>query len=283
MDSNFKLLRRKPLSIRIPVKRFRFTGISARGFVIAFFTIAMILVAYAPRVESQWKLQNDFSSYAPYFGRISSIYFLDLPGSPRIGFIGAFSLDSGQLWKTTNGGASWYEVRLANEHFFDGVYDFAFKDSLTGWLVEYNEPGWSIDVCYKTTDGGETWNALPGTGDPNYIDEIGYSIYYHHATNRLFLAPTEYLSSGITSTDEGATWQSMNLDFATCSFSDDSTGILTGASNPIFNNFTTDGGRTAISIRCTAKLNLAYSFRRTKDFHGKACAGLTEQVRSAIT
>ena len=242
-------LLRKYSSIRIPVERFRSTGISARRLAMAFFAVAVTLAAYAPRVESQWKLQQDFASYAPDFLRITSIYFLDLPGPPRIGFLGAASIDSGQLWKTTNGGASWYEVRIANEIDFDGVYDFAFKDSLTGWLVEYDDP-WGLDACYKTTDGGETWNALPGTGDPGYTTEGGYSIYYHRATNRLFLASDEDFVLGLTSTDEGVTWQSMNLQFSSSSFSDDSTGILTGYpssngfSNQIFDNFTTDGGKT---------------------------------------
>ncbi len=202
--------------------------------------------------RTQWRLLNDFDKSLPIDTRthvtLNSIYFLDLPGPPRIGFAGSSNnnIDSNQVWKTTDGGWTWYSVKAPYTHYsvFIGlnVEDFTFKDSSTGWLAH----SWGVGGCDMTTDAGETWSVVPM---PNITDDC-CGIYYHHATNRLFASVEEY--PGLVSTNDGTSWQNMNndgtswqnmnLEFYGCAFSDDSTGILSLGYNAI--DYTTDGGVT---------------------------------------
>jgi len=206
-----------------------------------------VLVLYPTGAESQWHLLHEFSPpVANSFSyiRLSALYFLDLPGPPRIGFAGfeiqcdldTSQFQGGEVWKTTDGGASWNRMRLLGDRAFSawGVYEFAFKDSLTGWLAAYGPYG----ASYKTTDGGTTWKPIAST--------VGgcYSICYHSTTDRLFMGRAGGSSVSLSSSDEGETWQSLNTNFLGCAFSDDSTGVLAGngVNYPLL--VTTNGGRT---------------------------------------
>ena len=195
-----------------------------------------------PEGFTQWHNIASFKIPTPSFGstiQLQSIYFLDIPGPPSIGFCG--TEEPLQLWKTTDGGWNWHQLALTNSNYLAAVNAFAFKDSLTGWLSG-GGGATGINGCFKTTDAGETWNPLPGT------DQDCYNVYYHHATDRLFFSRANDPFS-IVSPDEGNTWQSMNLYFVGCAFSEDSIGILNASSIPgppysIY--FTTDGGKTWI-------------------------------------
>lgn len=200
--------------------------------------------------RAQWRLLNDFDKRLNVDIRVGvslgSIYFLDLPGPPRIGFAGLYEdgIDSNQVWKTTDGGWTWYPVRAAYPTYppFVGlrVYDFTFKDSSTGWLANY----WAEGGVDMTTDAGETWSLVPMP----YVSNPCFAIYYHHATDRLFTSFAGDWPSTVT-TDDGASWQSMNLYFGGCSFSDDSTGILLATDDPNTSGtiyYTTNGGQTWI-------------------------------------
>lgn len=176
---------------------------------------------------------------------ITSIYFLDLPGPPRIGFLGTYSTGAdstaggGQVWKTTDGGAQWKQVAppLDNHWFFGvAVVDFAFKDSLTGWLVSTGTSG-NGGTCYKTTNGGETWERLSTSGYMSF--GWGLTVYYHQATDLLFVSNA---MNCLVSSDEGGTWRSMP-DFTSCAFTDDLNGILCGGWHGYDHIYaTTDGG-----------------------------------------
>ncbi len=221
-----------------------------------FFAFVILLTLHATGAVAQWRVIKSFEP--PNSDQLSdifiqSIYFLDLPGPPRIGFMGIKSTSSfdtttdegGAVWKTSDGGSTWHQVGPVNDRGFfgPGVDDFTFKDSITGWLAA---GGWSGGGgCYKTIDGGETWKRLPGRDDPCLI------IYYHSATDRLFLS--DFLGFGpLTSQDEGNTWNTFNNRYFTgCAFADDTIGILCGLQDPnkntspsSFNSFTTDGGAT---------------------------------------
>jgi hypothetical protein len=164
----------------------------------------------------------------------SVIYFLDLPGPPRVGFIGDF-----YLFKTTDGGLTWRKIPNVIE-----VTDFAFKDSLTGWCSSWQG-------CYKTTDGGESWNLCPGLG----TGAVG--IYYNKKTDGLFLSSDDGITDGVTggwnpsSWDEGDTWVSSGVnvhseEYGGFAFADDDTGLLAWFDYPSDGSWyrTTDGGHT---------------------------------------
>ena len=119
----------------------------------------------------QWRLLKTFPLPDSVRGPnndaiITSICFLNLLGPPRIGFVGLSTTapldttdhEGGEVWKTIDGGRTWRQVGPISERSFfgRGVYDFAFKDSLTGWLAASNPDG----GCLKTTDGGNTWQHL---------------------------------------------------------------------------------------------------------------------------
>ncbi|HEY3874599.1 MAG TPA: T9SS type A sorting domain-containing protein [Candidatus Kapabacteria bacterium] len=94
--------------------------------------------------------------------------------------------------------------------------DIAFKDSLTAWIATN-----SIDGCYKTSDGGNTWQGLNGPYE-------GGAVYYDSVTKGLFLA--RWLSSGqFVSWDEGLTWAVREEGDPTgYAFFDGNIGILAG-------------------------------------------------------
>ena len=199
---------------------------------VGLFFVIFAVVILSPRIsEAQWKnvLEmpptpqiNDTLAGAEFF---FSIYFLDLPGPPRIGFVGA----PDRIYKTSDGGETWRIVGWTGEY-SDGIpLDFAFKDSMTGWAV--------TNPCYKTTDGGNTWFPLSTGG--------GRGIYYDSTSDGLF--PSE---DSVVSWDEGTTWQPLQhaLDGLGFAFANGDTGLESGASDGYFDYTpwlrTTDGGHT---------------------------------------
>jgi photosystem II stability/assembly factor-like uncharacterized protein len=189
----------------------------------------IILFSLSGSAQSQWKKIADFVGTDNVEEYVTCVYFLDLPGSPRVGFVGAGS----ELYKTTDGGVTFHTVCGS------GVTDICFKDSLTGWFSTDGAP-----YCYKTTDEGETWNALnvPDT-DPN---NPGFAVYYLAPTNKLLVnaGPLIWIS-----TDLGNTWRDSLPYFCTGSYSfwTPSHGIVPVSPYPFTNAFyleTTDGGIT---------------------------------------
>lgn len=171
---------------------------------------------------------------------LHTVYFL--PGNPQIGFIGG---DDGasvpsSIEKTTDGGKTWRYVGGLDRI----IYDFSFKDSLTGFASSADTP-----ACYKTTDGGETWVACEP--DIHYIDPngnvgSGYGVYYDTGNGSVILAAQYGLC---ISYDEGMTWTVIHNSFDDehfgFSFSDANHGVASAWSDdgiPWYS--TTNGGHT---------------------------------------
>ncbi|MGI0133949.1 MAG: WD40/YVTN/BNR-like repeat-containing protein, partial [Candidatus Micrarchaeaceae archaeon] len=108
------------------------------------------------------------------------IYFLD--SLPNVGFIA----DAGGIFKTTDGGYTW-----SGTHDIYVTFDFAFRDSLTGWRAGFLQ---------STTDGGRSWQ-IPS-------DSFGaFDVYYDAKDSGLFLAGGKHDTDGIwVSWDLGKTW-----------------------------------------------------------------------------
>lgn len=153
--------------------------------------VAIILLPFS--LHSQWKKIANF----PNTEYVECVYFLDLPGPPRIGFVGCQTA----LYKTTDGGKSWTkEWQPGGDWAGYTITDVCFKDTLTGWFSVFNNFGITGDECYRTTDGGGTWGVL-NIPDEHYTE--GMNIYYCAASNRLFLST---LTKVLISTDLGNTW-----------------------------------------------------------------------------
>jgi len=157
----------------------------------------------------------------PYEEPVTCVYFLNLPGPPRVGFAGTES----ELWKTNDGGISWKKVWIPSgpleSYGLYAVTDICFKDSLTGWFSIYDGSGSTADTgCYRTTDAGESWTPIQVPGSITGSE----GVYFDHITNRLFLCMTD---TGMkVSTDLGDTWEQATQWYTSgLSFSSDSMGI----------------------------------------------------------
>jgi photosystem II stability/assembly factor-like uncharacterized protein len=195
-------------------------GVICRFLFQAFF---IVVVIFPITLQAQWKRLGNFGA--------TVIYFVDLPGPPRIGFAASAGGDSG-LFKTTDGGQSWKNIMLPPILDTNTLFtDMVFKDSLTGWMSVWGSP---VSIggsggCAKTTDGGETWFFLKGSGS------IGRAVYFDKKSDGLFLstfgADATFSQGGtLESWDEGNTWKQgapgFSLEYGGFAFSSDDSGIL---------------------------------------------------------
>ncbi|MDP4288644.1 MAG: hypothetical protein Q8922_11990, partial [Bacteroidota bacterium] len=174
---------------------------------------------WAQPADGQWKRIGSFKdSVTQREEQINCVYFLDLPGPPRIGFACA-----DDLWKTTDGGNSWFRLSSKNEPYF--AYDIVFKDTLLGWAV--SQAIGTHYLCFQTTDGGYSWKPLytPISGDPD-----PFAVYYSDFSNRLFLGLVD--SVMLVSNDQGDTWERTPIKCAVAfAFTSPANGIV--VTNPI--------------------------------------------------
>jgi len=75
------------------------------------------------------------------------------------------SIESVQVWYTTNGGIAWgtsTPLSLTGLESFFGPEQFAFTDSQRGWLLVHVDAGMSHDYSelFSTTDGGMHWERI---------------------------------------------------------------------------------------------------------------------------
>lgn len=114
----------------------------------------------------------------------------------------------GQLFGSSNGGASW---TLLKSDETVGYHKVQFLDPSHGWLLALNEDAGLLDLSY-TTDGGSTWTSgvlpdVPGVGTPGDLYfiadfqmlnlQVGWAVGYTAGDNSVILKTT----------DGGATWE----------------------------------------------------------------------------
>ncbi len=207
----------------------------------------LLLIFLSTSLEAQWKKIADF----PYDDgglaleeAVQVVYFIDLPGPPRIGFVGT----DASVYKTTDGGNSFNRVWYLGGHYDYYVTDICFKDTLNGWFTIFNGYGTSADtVGYKTTDGGNSWKPM----------EISSSIwgsaavYYNRLNDEVYLSMQDTAANGteilMVSTDLGITWTPTSERTYGFSFSSDSNGIAAADLYPDTEHaiiYTRDGGTT---------------------------------------
>src|SRR5581483_5235449 len=197
------------------------------------FLSGLISLSFIPNsTVAQWK--KIFQG--PLNGIYSTFYFLNLPGTPRIGF--------NANYKTTDGGMHWLALPIS-------PIDFTFKDSLTGWYASKNG-------IYKTTDGGDTWSEVPGV----YEQDV-YGIYYDTLTHGLF-ASVFSRNPNWVSWDEGATWSTFQVNSGVgFAFNDDTLGFVASSGGQAWLR-TTDGGHTWQSIAMDSECWQPLAINRTK-------------------
>lgn len=207
--------------------------------------LGVLIVLFAQFLPSNSAAQPQeklWQKLATFPHKIFTVQFLDLPGPPRIGFVGADSM----VYRTTDGGETWRPTVASDYHF--NATDFAFKDSLTGWFSNWTYTG---PPFYKTTDGGLTW-----IGQTAPTDSCS-SICYRPKLHLLLLSGWPNPGSGsplvgqrsCLSTDDGLTWQlfESGTPLNGYAFLNDDTGIVTNFHDPDYKR-TTDGGLTWTAV-----------------------------------
>lgn len=130
---------------------------------------------------------------APSAGRLDDMHFLD----PLTGWV---CTSSGEIWRTTTGGASW-DLQLATPYYMRTIY---FADAQTGFAGTLGS-----QLLFRTTDGGAKWNAVPNSVFPALppaicgMSGVGDHVYGTGA----YFAPAML----VRSTDRGVTWDSTDM------------------------------------------------------------------------
>ncbi|MEW6508294.1 MAG: YCF48-related protein [Bacteroidota bacterium] len=104
------------------------------------------------------------------------------------------------IFKSTNGGKNWVEKTNPADKVYDRVKDIYFKDNLNGVAVGNN--GFSKMFVYKTSDGGETWQASTANFSAGFIALEGYG-------NIVFALGTN--SHIFKSNNLGTTWTQLSI------------------------------------------------------------------------
>jgi photosystem II stability/assembly factor-like uncharacterized protein len=224
------------LMVRTMLKPIYQVGLSYGALGISLFC----LLAFPMPGSAQWKkVMTRHCNRSP---SVAIVYFLDLPGPLRIGFMGN---EGDVLFKTTDGGFTWRSVMYSEQgrtYSMGDVTDITFKDTLTGWCST------SEGIC-KTTDGGLTWVYCKGS---EYCESFG--IYYNKKTKGVFVSNSfrgpSFAGWGcwnLVSWDEGNTWLPVGPPNTTdgtggFAFADDDNALL----SQLYNNNpwlrTTDAG-----------------------------------------
>lgn len=166
---------------------------------------------------------------------------------------------TGGIWKTTNGGATWSRQNSATYnnaasftnvvHFWDANEGFCQGDPINGDFE-----------LYRTTNGGTTWTLVPGANIPNpqtnefgytrQIEVVGNSVWFTTSKGRIY-----------HSTDKGLNWnvyQSPVADFggavvstssANLSFSSLTDGLIVTNNGVVYK--TTNSGATWTTVTTT--------------------------------
>jgi len=226
----------------------------------SFYKPFLFVILFISSAQGQWKMLHDFGE------QIYSIHFLDREGFPQTGFVG---LPNGEVWRTSDGGATWAQT-ITPAVLIGAIEDFSFKDSLTGWLCARQaniSPG-----CFKTTDGGLTWNALTPMGSC-------MSVYYNLQSHALILtawAP----SVALVSNDFGVTWAPTGNNSNTCgiAFTDSLHGLMSIFAANIGGTYssTTDGGLTWTALTQTLEAWQPLAIKGTSTYF--TCAEGARQV-----
>ena len=180
-------------------------------------------------------------------GRMEDLFFIN----PSVGWVLSTNYGDpsgwlGEIWKTTDGGATW-ALQLTLDQYLRSV---GFADSLTGWVGTVFNPD---SLLYQTTDGGASWSLVENIPEPRPQGICGISV----VNDSVMYASGRYFGPArvIKTTDRGTSWTSMDLSahagaLVDCYFKSPDSGFVVGSNNSDYENgygrvlFTSDGGST---------------------------------------
>jgi photosystem II stability/assembly factor-like uncharacterized protein len=135
------------------------------------------------------------TTYTDPSNGVSDIYF----PSNLVGYAitsNQYGNGTGQVLKTTNGGQTWNAVHTFSSPYFAPRCVFFINDT-TGFIGGWGEYT-TVDVFYKTTDGGSTWIPQTYPSISNYYPRI-VSITATTPVTYYALSDTAFSSTGYTS------------------------------------------------------------------------------------
>lgn len=146
---------------------------------------------------------------------------------------GACAGSSGIIYRTTNGGQTWFEQRIASPN---SVFDVQFVTPRIGFAA-------ARDGVFSTSDSGKTWTKANVPVD----DDIGFRDV--HFINPQIGWATGENNTLITTNDSGRTWTQQRVptpdttdDLTTVRFVNTNVGWVSSGSTKLYR--TTDGGRS---------------------------------------
>lgn len=190
-------------------------------------------------------------SFSIISDNIQNAYFLNANTGWVVGYMD-------NIWKTTDGGYSWFEQETPAHYALEGI---DFVNAYTGWAVGHAPYGGNAKI-YNTTDGGMTWlsqesNTMNLLWDVDFIDgENGWAVGYQGTI--------------IHTSDGGATWSEQSSGVSTTLedvfFINANIGWICGADGTILH--TTDGGNNwnQQTNNNTNNLNGIYFLSETNGF-----------------
>ncbi len=151
----------------------------------------------------------------------------------------------GQIFKTTNGGATW-QMQFTAPVYLRSV---GFVNSMRGWAGTLD----SSSVLYQTTDGGTTWSLVQNIPEPRRGGICGISVvnsFVVYASGRYY-GPARVIKTA----NRGLSWVSIDMNsyagaLVDCYFFHPDSGFVVGSTNSNYNIgyplilFTSDGGAT---------------------------------------
>ncbi len=188
--------------------------------------------------------------------RLEDLFFVNASEGCVIKFGGSF-------YRTTNGAVSWTHIANTPEALYRSL---AFVDVQHGWIGTLTE----ATPLLATTDGGDTWSAVPGLAPTvkgicgMYVvnSQVVYGCGVYYGTPRV-----------IKTTDAGASWQVMNLSalagtLIDCYFSSPTTGIVVGGVGPF-------GGTTRAGVFRTTNGGMTWQTQHVGSRQGEWCWKIT--------
>lgn len=192
--------------------------------------------------------------------RFDDMYFLNADTGWAVNF--AYGNEDGYVARTYDGGATWDLV-------WDSVgiafRDIGFTDALHGWIGTLESgfnPGDTV-ILYHTTDGGDTWAAVPNLPGPRPAGICGMQVLNDstvYAVGR-YPGPAGFYKT----TDRGLTWSYTDCSHVAGGLVDlhffhPDTGYAIGTSGNYFSGkgrviATTDGGATWSIAHTSAHFN----------------------------